>query len=71
MCGPLPPSAPPSAPSPKANCRDLSDVDKACKIKVKKCQKKPPKMKKCEKKCEKDGKKESPLCQKTCCTLGV
>ena len=72
LCGPLPPSSPPSpaAPPPETNCAGLAD-EKGCTIKVKKCQKKPPKsMKKCQKKCKKDGKKKPPLCEKTCCELG-
>ena len=69
LCETLPPSAPPSPLLPETNCRALSD-DKACKIKIKKCEKKPPKsMKKCKKKCKKHGKKKQPLCQKTCCKL--
>ena len=70
LCEPLPPSAPPSPSLPEVNCRGLSD-DKACKIKIKKCEMKPPKsMKKCKKKCKNDAKKDPPLCQKTCCNLG-
>ena len=71
LCEPLPPSAPPSPSLPEVNCGGLSD-DEACKIKTKKCEKKPPKsMKKCKKKCKKDGKKKTPpLCQKACCKLG-
>ena len=57
-------------PPPEINCAGLAD-DKECTIKVKKCQKKPPKsMKKCQKNCKKDAKKKAPLCQKTCCKLG-
>ena len=53
---------------PKANCSGLSD-DKKCKIKIKKCEEKPPKsMDKCKKDC---AKKKAPLCQKTCCELGL
>jgi len=72
LCGPLPPSSPPSpaAPPPETNCAGLAD-EKECTIKVKKCQKKPPKsMKKCQKNCKKDSKKKPPLCEKTCCELG-
>ena len=59
-----------AAPPPETNCAGLAD-EKECTIKVKKCQKKPPKsMKKCQKKCKKDGKKKPPLCEKTCCELG-
>ena len=44
-----PPSAPPSPSLPEDNC----GKDKACKIKIKKCEKTPLKfMKKCEKQCE-------------------
>eukprot|EP00964_Phaeocystis_antarctica_P025178 scaffold14127_cov64-Phaeocystis_antarctica.AAC.4 len=73
LCKPLPESLPPSAPPlpslPEDNCGGLKD--KACKIKIKKCQKKPKFMKKCEKKCEKDRKKKKKKrCQKTCCKLG-
>ena len=65
----LPPSAPPSPSLPEDNCGGLKD--KACMIKIKKCEKKPPKfMKKCEKQCEKDRKKKKKRCQKTCCKLG-
>ena len=70
LCEPLPPSAPPSPLLPEVNCRGLSD-DEKCKIKKKKCEKKPPKsMKKCKKECKKDAKKNPPLCQTTCCNLG-
>ena len=70
LCEPLPPSAPPSPSLPTVNCGGLSD-DEACKIKIKKCEKNPPKsMNKCKKKCKKDGKKTPPLCQKACCKLG-
>ena len=69
MCGPLPPTAPPSAPPPEVNCSGLSDAKK-CKIKIKKCKKSPPKnMKKCKNNCKKDRKKKK-LCQETCCELG-
>ena len=55
----LPPSAPPPGDA------------KTCKIKSKKCKKKPPKsMNKCKKNCRKDGNNKKPLCQKTCCELG-
>ena len=68
------PSPPPPSPSPslpEVNCGGLSD-DEACEIKIKKCEKNPPKsMNKCKKKCKKDGKKKTPpLCQKACCKLG-
>ena len=71
LCEPLPPSAPPSPSLPEVNCGGLSD-DEACEIKIKKCEKNPPKsMNKCKKKCKKDGKKKTPpLCQKACCKLG-
>ena len=69
MCGPLPPSEPPSAPPPEASCQGLPDKKK-CKIKKAKCLKNPSKsMNQCKKKCKKDGKKKK-LCQKTCCELG-
>jgi hypothetical protein len=73
QCGPLPPSPSPSPSPPETNCAGLADVKK-CKITrmVKKCEKKPPRsMKKCENNCKKDAKKKSPLCEKTCCELGV
>ena len=64
LCDPLPP------PPPPPDCEGFVDSTK-CKIKKKKCNKKPPKtMKKCKKLCEKDRKKKKPLCQKTCCELG-
>ena len=73
MCEPLPESLPPSAPPspslPEVNCSGLKD--KACKTKIKTCEKKPKFMKKCEKQCEKDRKKKKKKrCQKTCCKLG-
>ena len=55
---------------PEVNCGGLSN-DEACKIEIKKCEKKPRKsMKKCKKKCKYDGRKTPPLCEKTCCKLG-
>jgi len=60
LCDPLPPPPPP----PKDDCDGFVD-NKKCKIKKKKCNKKP-----CGKLCKKDRKKKKPLCQKTCCELG-
>jgi len=66
LCDPLPPPPPP----PKDDCEGFVD-SKKCKIKKKKCNKKPPTtMNKCKKSCEKDGNKKKPLCKKTCCELG-
>ena len=53
------------------DCEALVD-NRKCKIKKEKCNQNAPKIaKKCKKKCKKDRKKKKPMCQKTCCELGL